>query len=322
MAPKLPTEEHIAKILGKYSIASVRTWLKSQKLTHTANSRADLTKKVYGLVEKGKVELDTLIEGLIGIEEAASKVVHVFTIVPTKAHLTAIDKQLKDLGVPFSDERAPAAEVTFKPKLVYAINTDSTLRVKWAEKQTRVTVNRRIREFKEVSLSRLVVFVLDKATGLAQLRYDKPFTVHSHKIDGLTTDQAYFDHFREAAENMIGLPLNPKDLRSGLRNVLLQDPPIVIPVTVDHFGEDGGTNRSGHLKRGGDPRKTDDWKRMHGTGKQDRTYEGAPMRWIPEMTNGKLSRPVFSAVDGKEGSVRFDADCHEAELEYVLAKLV
>jgi hypothetical protein len=116
--------------------------------------------------------------------------------------------------------------------------------------------------------------------------------------------------------------LGSKDLRSGLRTVLLQEPPIVVPVTVDHFGEDGGTNRSGHLKRNGDPRKTADWKRMHESGAQARIYEVSPMRWIPEMTGGVLTRQVFCAVDAKESSVRFDADCHEAEMEYVLAKLV
>lgn len=281
MRSAVPSLAQIEKILGRYSIASVRTWLKSQKLTSTANSRADLAKRVHGLLEKEKVDIDTVIEGLIGIEESASKLVYVFHIDPTPAALKKLDKQLSELKVPLSSERSPAAEVKATPKLVYAMNDAQTFRAKWAEKQTRLIANRRTRSWDESSLPRVVVLVLDKKTGIVQLRYDKPLDLHSHKVDGYAKDQAYFDYYKEQAENLIGSSLTSKELRPGLHKVLLAEPPIVIPVVIDHIAEDGGTNKSGHRKKGGDPRKTKDWAEMHKPGAQSRTYESSPMRWIP-----------------------------------------
>lgn len=322
MSPTVPSLVQVEKILGKYSIASVRTWLKSQHLASTANSRADLAKRVHGLIENDKVSLDTVIEGLIGIEESASKLVYVYRIDPTPESLARLDKQLLELKIPLSLERSPAADVKTTPQLIYAINNAVTFRAKWAEKQTRVVANRRTRSFDDTHLARVVVVVLDKATGIVQLRYDKPLDIHIHKVDGYAKDQAYFDYYKEQAENMIGATLESKELRPGLQKVLLADPPIVIPVIVEHLAEDGGTNRSGHRKKGGDLRKTKDWLEMHKPGAQPRTYESSPMRWIPETSSGNLIRPVLCAVDGRESTVRFDADCHEAEINYVLARFV
>ena len=318
----VPSVAQVEKILGRYSIASVRTWLKSQKLTSSASSRVELAKRVHGLLEKEKVDLDTLIEGLIGIEEAASKLVFVYQVEVTPSVLKAFGKQLADLKVPLASERSPAAEVKTTPKLVYAMNEGGVFRAKWAEKQTRLVANRRTRSWDETSLPRVVVLVFDQKSGLVQLRYDKPLDIHSHKVDGQSKDQAYFAYYKEQAENLLGTSLSLKELRPGLQKVILAEPPIVIPVVVEHLGEDGGTNKSGHRRKGGDPRKTKDWIAMHKPGAQARTYESSPMRWIPEMTDGKLIRPVLCAVDGRESTIRFDADCHEGEINYVLAKLV
>jgi hypothetical protein len=322
MAANVPTLLQVEKILGRYSIASIRTWLKSQKLTSTASSRIDIAKRVHGLLENGKVDLETVIDGLIGIEESASKLVYVYQIDPTKANLERIDQQLLAIRTLLSPERSPASEVKTTPRLVYAINDAAGFRAKWAEKQARLVANHTTRTFNETPVTRVVVLALDKKTGVVQLRYDKPLDVHTHKIDGHIRDQAYFSYYKEQAENMIGLPLEPRELRPGLQKVLLSEPPIVIPVVVEHLAEDGGTNKSGHRKKGGDPRKTKDWIEMHKPGAQPRTYESSPMRWIPEMSDDNLIRPVLCTVDGRTSTVRFDADCHEAEVNYVLAKLL
>lgn len=53
-----------------------------------------------------------------------------------------------------------------------------------------------------------------------------------------------------------------------------------------------------------------------------RTFEEAPIRWLKEMTGDTLQREVFSFIDAAKGLVRFDADCYEEEIDYVLGQLV
>lgn len=111
-------------------------------------------------------------------------------------------------------------------------------------------------------------------------------------------------------------------MREQLRKLILAVPPVVVPVTVSTIGEDSGTTVFGTRKKGGDPRDTKDWKSAHKVDAQQRTYESAPLRWETQPTNTKLLRPVRSYVDAAEGVIRFDADCNEAEVSYVLSRFV
>ena len=140
------------------------------------------------------------------------------------------------------------------------------------------------RSWDESSLPRVVVLVFDMKSGIVQLRYDKPLDIRSHKVDGYAKDQASFDYYKEQAENMIGSSLESKELRPGLHKVLLAEPPIVMPVVIEHLAEDGATNKSGPRKKAEIRAKTKDWVAMHTPGAQPRTYESSPMRWIPEMS--------------------------------------
>jgi hypothetical protein len=318
----LPSLAQVEQILGPYSIASIRAWLKYRGLPHTANTRASLIKLVHGLVQKEKIELKSVVEGLIGIEESSAKTVYLLETEVTPKHIAQIDHQLHGLGIHLSSGRAPATNVKSVPTLIYAINTANELRVKWAEKQVHVVIDKINEKFETQMVTKVVVFILDKETGVVQLRYDKPAEKHSHKVDGKVRKQAYYDFYREKIETITGLTFTVKELRPTLDKVLHANPPIVTPVTVDVIAEDGGTARLGHRTKGGDPRQTANWKSSHKPGSPMQTYESSPMNWIPEQTGGALTRVTFCSVNGADGTMTFRADCHEAELNYVLAKFV
>jgi hypothetical protein len=313
-----PSLAKVQIALGPYSIESIKTWLKSKRLPYSAASRTDIAQRVHQLIEKGKLKFDELLAALVGIEESASKHIYLYTVEPDKNIAHVLQKQLVDLKTPLSGSRLPASSVTKTPKLIYAINTQKEFRAKWAETQTRVTLDMKTLEPKKVPLPRIVVFVLDKQTGHAQLRYDTPLQQHSHTFGNEPKAQAYFDFYREKAENMTGFALKSRDLREHLRALLFEQPPPVIPVVVSTIAEDGGTTTFGMRRKGADPRQAKDWKEA--TDSQPRTYERAPIKWVYELTNQKLVRELRCDVEAADGIIRFDADCNENEVTYVLSR--
>lgn len=321
MQPSKPSRSKVGQILGKYSIASVRSWLRRKGLSATMNSRDAMTTKVHELVEKEKLTEDDLIEGAIGIEEASAKRVYLYRISTSPSDLKKIDAQLAALKVPLVTERTPSVSPTQTSKMMYAMNDTSAFRAKWNEQHTRIKVDKKHQQFIPVKEPKIVVLIVDKKTGLVQIRYDKPGDKHLHEIDGEPKAQAYFDYYKEQAENLLGLPLEPIELRTGLEKTLKMTPPVVTVVHVVDEDEEGIQSKRTQKKIGKDLRDTKAWNQMM-KDPMVRTYEEAPLRWKHGMTGGKLTREVFSNVDAANGQVRFDAHCSEEEIDYVLAQLV
>ena len=160
--PPLPK---IQIALGPYSIESIKTWLKTKKLPFSATSRAEIAQRVHQLMETGKLSFDELLKALVGIEESASKHVYLFTVDADKDIGQVLLKQLTDLKIDLSGVRVPAAGVTTTPKLIYAINTQKEFRAKWAEIQTRVTLDLKTLQPKKKSLPRVVAFRSGQGNG-------------------------------------------------------------------------------------------------------------------------------------------------------------
>jgi hypothetical protein len=320
-AMKPPSLPEIQMLLGPFSLSSVQMWLRMQKLTHSASTREEIAKRVLDAVLKGSLTLQAVVDGLIGIEESRSKTVHLLRVGGVKHITQKVDKQLSDLGVQLSLSRILATVKSSTPKMIYALNTHKEFRMKWGEAQTRATFDRKNLEVVKKSIPVIFVFVLDKATGLAQLRYEPAEMAHSHTVNGVPTKQAYLNFYREKCENMTGLSFEPVELRDRLRNILLKQPPVVVPVTIATIAEDQQTLVYGSRSTA-DPRSLKDFKADMQADAQPRTFEKAPVRWQHRTTNYKLYRDLWCHIDAQEGTIRFDADCTEGEVDYVISQLV
>jgi hypothetical protein len=296
-------------------------WLRMQKLTHSASSREDIAKRVHDALQKGSLTFQAVEEGLIGIEESQSKTVHLVRVKDAKHFAQKVDKQLADLGIPLSAKRTLSKVQSSAPKMIYALNTHKQFRMKWGEVQTRAAFNKKTFEVAKETVPVIFVFVLDKITGLGQLRYEAPQMVHSHAVNGVPTRQAYLDFYREKCENMTGLSFEPVMMRERLREILLKQPPVVVPVTMATIAEDQQTVVYGS-RSAADPRSLKDFKADMKEDAQPRTFERAPVRWQYKSTNYKLYRDLWCHIDASEGTVHFDADCTEAEVDYVISQLV
>jgi hypothetical protein len=217
--------------------------------------------------------------------------------------------------------RVPATEPKKTTKVVYVINENTELRVKWTELHTRVEAVRKTREWKEKPRPKIIVLIADKKTGLVQLRCDNPEDEHSHLDEDGPTDDAYYGYFKEHAENLLGHALESVDLRPGLEKVLKAVPRIVRTRHITDETAEGGVFKRTHKQKHKDVRDLAEWQYMMDS-KAVRTMEAAPVYWLKEMAVGKLKRDVFSDIDCDAGLVRFDADCYEEEIEYVLGQLV
>jgi hypothetical protein len=321
MAPPVPSLDHIKKVLGSYSIASIRNWLKRCELPSSANSRDEIAERVHGLIEKGSLTLAGLVAAMIGIEEASSKRTFLYSIPHSASDLAKINKQLADLKVTVSNERIPSSDPKPTTKVVYVINGPDELRVKWNEMHKRVKAVRKTRTFSEINVPKVIVLIVNKKTGLVQLRCDNPEDEHLHLVNKEPTDEAYYQYFKEQAENLTGHPLEPVELRGSLEKVLKTTPRIVKTSYAVDESDDGGYTKRAQRQKNKDVRDLADWKYIM-KNETVRTFEEAPLRWLKEMSNDKLKREVFSYIDATTSLVRFDADCYEEEIDYVLGHLV
>ena len=150
------------------------------------------------------------------------------------------------------------------------------------------------------------------------MRYDKPEREHIHKDQGKSTKDAYFDFYREKAEALCGVSFEALELRPKLDKIVKTVPRIVEIVHNEELTEDGFSIRWGSVHRGKDVRDGKNYSASDKHGGTIKTQERESLKWIPAQSKDRISRPVSTFVDGKAGSVRFDAYCHEAELSYVL----
>jgi hypothetical protein len=312
-----PTLEEVRRLIGTYSIASLRNWLKRCDLPHSANTRNEIAARVHGLLEKGDLTLPGLTAAMIGIEEASSKRTYMYRIPTAPTDLSKIDKQLTDLKVVLVDARVPASDPTSKTKIVYALNSPEEVRIKWTEMHKRVEANRRTRTFQETNVPKIVVLIVNKATGLVQIRYDHPEDEHSHSQTAVASPDDYYAYFKEQSENVLGHALESLDLRISLEKVLKTTPRIVRSSYVVDESADGGLTRRTQRQQHKDVRDLDEWEYIT-TAATVRTFEEAPVRWQKEMACGSLTREVPTRIYAKGGIINFDADCYEEEIEYVL----
>ncbi len=311
------------QILTRHSIASVRNWLRSKGLAYSAGTKADMRKRVEGLIEKGSISVEDVGDGAIDLEEASAKRTFLYSVSNELQNLAVIETQLATLKVPLSDERSLASSPTAKPKLVYAINSPTEFRAKWTELHTNLFADRRTEKFEHKPAPKVVVCILNKETGITQLRYDAPGNKHIHTIGEEPTDKAYYEHYKSQVEAMLGLPLTTIDLHTKLEAILRKVPRVVKTTHVVDETSEGGVNRRTQKQRHKDVRDLSDFPKTDAPGDPVvRTFEEAPVHWLTEPSGEQLKREVYSYIYAAEGMVRFNAHCQESEIAYVLAQLV
>ncbi len=270
------------------------------------------------LYEHGEIESEQLQLGRVEIEESANKLVLLYQLDPKASALKQIRERLKASGAPLVSKPALGGSSN-KSKLVYAVDDSVTLRLKWVETHTAWRSQLPASPtMKPERVAKIVIFVLDKATGRVQLRFDKPERDNPHKEKGNAPKEAYFEHYREQVEDLCGVTLAEVELRPAMERIINARPWLVELGHNEQLTDDGYTLKYSSKIKGKDVRNGKHYAAGEKHSGSLTTHEVESMTWLPESSNGKIGRRVFTHVNGRVGSVRFDAYCHEAEVLYVL----
>lgn len=106
-----------------------------------------------------------------------------------------------------------------------------------------------------------------------------------------------------------------------MEKVLKTTPRIVRSSYIVDESEDGGLTKRTQRQQNKDVRDLADWQYIV-TANTVRTFEQAPVWWLPEMSGGSLKRELRTRIYAGEGIITFDADCYEEEIDHVLGQLV
>src|SRR5439155_1389990 len=119
----------------------------------------------------------------------------------------------------------------------------------------------------------------------------------------------------------LGVKLQKSELQKALKKLIEEQPTLV------RLHRGGHTNKrnnyfSGAARKGGvDIRDDEEYQAMHAKSGGTWAYEDQSFYWRPDRSNGVLTREVFSHVDTISSTVRVDADCWDAEVEYAIKKI-
>jgi hypothetical protein len=313
------TVARIAQLIDEISIASLRSWLKSQGFEHSANTREQMAERLLKLLQNKSLSEEELESAVSNIEEASSKRIalcelpevpkHLQTPAEFGKHLNGADKKLSQ-----KPQRAP--KLPSNPTLVYVTHSQNHIRAKWAETQTRIEVDYTTLEISQKKVTKVVVMVADLKTRLIQLRYDKPEIRHIHK-----TKDDYLKYYRQQATALLGVEFSRFEIREALRSLVDTEPRVVRIRVNEHRSKTDKSVRFVDRKGHSDVRDDPEWKAAYEAGSTTRAYDDQAVYWLPSASNGVLNREVFTDIDAVSSTVRVDADCHEDEIDYAVSTI-
>jgi hypothetical protein len=308
----------VESILANASIASVRSWLKSKGSRLSAGRRDRMIDRVANLIAKGAVSFAELEDAIIGIEEAGGKYIllQYYKESPTATDVTA---NLTKLGIAIKSTRGRAKLDPAKPTVAYATLQGNILRVKWSETHEKPSMDFETDEVNYDPVTKIVVLVANLKSKQVEIRFDRPETFNPHST-APKAKAAYFGYYQNLAQTILGVSLLKSELQNSLKHLVEDTPSLVL---LHRDGHKNKKNSTFHSTAGldADIREDEDFQAMMAKGGKTWSYEEHSFYWRPEQSNGVLSRKVFSHVDALDSSLRVDADCWDAEVDYAVQKV-
>jgi hypothetical protein len=308
----------VEKMLENASVASVRSWLKGKGKKFSASTRQHMVARVAKLIEKSEITFAELEDGIVGIEEAGGKYIllHYFKEDRTPSYVST---QLSKLNITVQPNRELAKATPAKSTLAYANLQGDNVRLKWSETHSKPRMDFDQDKVIYDDVTKVIVLVANLKTKQVEIRYDRPEKFHPHS-NAPGSKNAYFDYYQKLGETILGAKLVTSDLQNALKH-LVDDKPSLVRLHRDGHKNKRNSSFSITAGKGADIREDEDFQTMHAKSGKTWAYEENSFYWRPEMSNNKLGREVFSHVDALSSSLRVDADCWDAEVDYAVQKI-
>jgi hypothetical protein len=320
---KQQIQQKIAPILDKVAVEGIRAWLKAVDLPAPALSRAAVADHVATLIAKGKLTVDALETALIGFEEASDMRIYLLRMDKNaaKVAMKSLDERLALFAIPNLNKRIFAGQKTQPMTPVYAHIEGDLLRVKWAEQQEFAKLNLSGSGVETKTVFKRAVLIADFSAGTAELRLNPPENLHSYEDgSGHPSAAAYYGAYLQKARDVLGVKADAIELRSVIKNLVLQEEPRVIRIHIDNH-----TNQKNYKTKTvgpkADVRDDPDWQLAYKKNGHTWAWDSQSFYWLPKVSSGFLNREVYTHIDAEEGFAKVNADCSNDEVEYVVSKI-
>lgn len=317
-------KQRIQPILNNVAVEGLRAWLRTIGFSVPRLTRAGITDLIVQHVAKGELAEGALERTLIGFEEASNMRIYLFRFDDDAKPVVAknsLGSRLKQFGVPVADDRKFAGDRKAPMSAVYALVEGSSVRVKWAEEQTRVTLNTEATELIKETKPKRVVLIADFHAKIAELRLNPPENNHSYSdAGGRRTEDAYYRAYIQKAADVIGCGLLPIELRPVIRSLVEEVEPRIVRIQIDDH-----TNQKNYKSKTTGPRADvrddPDWQLVYKKAGETWAWDAQSFYWLPKASRGFLKREVYTHINADEGFVNVNADCSDEEVEHVISQI-
>jgi hypothetical protein len=316
-------KKRLAPVIKDVSGPALKAWLKTRSLTSTAATKDDLANRLTKLVADGELKEAEIEAALIGFEESSGKRVYLFHFDPTEGNFStaALNKRLAALSVPLPATRKLAGDKAKPMTAVYSTLEKDVLRVKWSERQKKVTLNEQTDQPQTSFVDKRIVFIADLAKGLVELRLDPPENRHTYEdASGRTTEAAYYAAYTQRCEEIMGITLEKAELAGVIKALVAEETPRVIRIHIDNHTNQKNFKwnvRASRLDMRDDP----EWKAAYKAYGHTWAWDSQSFHWLPAPSGSKLQRELFSHLQAVEGFLKVNADCSDEEVEYAVAQV-
>ena len=318
-AGNTPSEikQRIESTLKNVAVEGLRAWLKTIGFSVPRLTRAGVTDLIVKHIAQGKLTEAALESTLIGFEEASNMRIYLFRFSDDANVATAqasLGARLKNLGIPISNERKFAGDKKAPMSPVYAITGGSLLRVKWAEEQTRVTLNAETTELVKETKPKRVVLIADFASRTAELRLNPPENNHTYvDAGGRRTDEAYYQAYKQKATDVLGCEIVSVELRPVIKSLVEEQGPRIVRIQIDdHTNQKNYKTKTTGARA--DVRDDPDW--LLGYEKNGKTWawDAQSFYWLPKVSSSFLKREVYTHINADEVFINVNSDCSDEEV--------
>jgi len=313
----------IKPILDNVAVDGLRAWLKSIDLPSAAYSRAAITDLVSKQIAGGQLDEGALGEALIGFEEASDMRIFLFRMEegPSGKPERWLPTNLVRAGFALGNSQKFAGDKRKAMSPVYARLEGGLLRVKWAEEHQRSKVNERGDDVILTAVFKRVVLIADFMEDTAELRLNPPDRIHPYEeAGGRMTAEAYYKAYLDKAADLLGCKLTPIDLRSVVRKLVEEEDPRVVRIHIDDH-----TNQANYKTKTTGPkadvRDSPDWQLAYKKSGITWAWDAQSFYWLPKVSNGFLTREVFTHVNADEAYIKVNADCSDKEVTHVISQI-
>jgi hypothetical protein len=327
--PETPTEAEIAAtksrispIIAKISGPGLKAWLKTRGLSSTAPTKDDLANRVTKLVTDGELDEAALEAALIGFEESSGKRIYMFHFEKSSdLSWPSLAKRMADLSIPQPSSRQLGGDRSKPMSAVYSTFENDVLRIKWAERQKKVTLDEQTDQPQTSFVEKRIVLTADLKGGQAELRLDPPENRHTYEdAGGRTTEAAYYGAYRQRCEDILGVTLEKTDLVGVIKSLVAEETPRIVRIHIDNHTNQTNFKynvRASRLDMRDDP----EWRAAYQAYGSTWAWDSQSFHWLPAPSNGALRRELFSQLNAEEGYLKVNADCSDEEVEYAIAQV-